>query len=60
MGEPPHIHVDRDDGYAKFWLDPVGLARSRNFRAHELAEIRRKVEQGAQWFLEQWHDYFES
>jgi hypothetical protein len=34
--EPPHIHVDRDDDYAKFWLDPVALASNRGFRAHEL------------------------
>jgi len=24
--EPPHIHVDRDDLSAKFWLNPVQLA----------------------------------
>jgi len=24
--EPPHVHVDRDDQSAKFWLDPVALA----------------------------------
>ena len=23
LAEPPHIHVDRDDRSAKFWLDPV-------------------------------------
>ena len=26
--EPPHVHVDRDDLSAKFWLDPVALARN--------------------------------
>jgi len=26
--EPPHIHAERDDGEAKFWLDPVRLDRS--------------------------------
>ena len=26
--EPPHVHVDRDDQSAKFWLDPVALASS--------------------------------
>ena len=26
--EPPHIHVERDDKIAKFWLDPVRLQRS--------------------------------
>ena len=24
-GEPPHIHVERDDCEAKFWLDPMRL-----------------------------------
>ncbi|MGH8602778.1 MAG: DUF4160 domain-containing protein [Gammaproteobacteria bacterium] len=23
--EPPHIHVEREDKGAKFWLDPVRL-----------------------------------
>ena len=27
--EPPHIHVERDRCTAKFWLDPIQLARSR-------------------------------
>ncbi len=26
--EPPHIHVERDQSTAKFWLDPVQLARA--------------------------------
>ena len=25
--EPPHIHVERDQSTAKFWLDPVQVAR---------------------------------
>ena len=23
--EPPHVHVERDENLAKFWLDPVRL-----------------------------------
>ncbi|MGH2758625.1 MAG: DUF4160 domain-containing protein [Actinomycetota bacterium] len=23
--EPPHVHVERDDDQAKFWLQPVAL-----------------------------------
>ncbi|MDP3297850.1 MAG: DUF4160 domain-containing protein, partial [Thermodesulfovibrionia bacterium] len=26
--EPQHIHVERDDKIAKFWLDPVRLQSS--------------------------------
>ncbi|GAB4114780.1 MAG: hypothetical protein Tsb0027_04130 [Wenzhouxiangellaceae bacterium] len=38
--EPPHIHVDRDNRSAKFWLQPVALARNLGFPAHELRQIR--------------------
>ncbi len=29
--EPQHIHVERDDKIAKFWLDPVRLQSSGGF-----------------------------
>ncbi|HEX9646771.1 MAG TPA: DUF4160 domain-containing protein [Alphaproteobacteria bacterium] len=29
--EPAHIHVERDDNVAKFWLDPVRLQGSGGF-----------------------------
>jgi hypothetical protein len=29
--EPPHVHVARDDCYAKFWLDPARLDQSTGF-----------------------------
>ncbi len=35
--EPPHVHVDRDDLSAKFWLNPIRLASNLGFRAHETA-----------------------
>ncbi|HXK59356.1 MAG TPA: DUF4160 domain-containing protein [Acidobacteriota bacterium] len=30
--EPIHVHVDKGDAYAKYWLRPVTLVRSRAFR----------------------------
>lgn len=30
-GEPPHIHVDKEGCSAKFWLEPVELAKNRGF-----------------------------
>ena len=56
--EPPHIHVDRDDFSAKFWLNPVQLAANFGFRAHELREII-VFEQQAR-FLEAWNEFFGS
>lgn len=34
--EPPHMHVDRDNRSANFWLQPVALARDVGFSAKEL------------------------
>ncbi|MGH7664252.1 MAG: DUF4160 domain-containing protein [Gemmatimonadaceae bacterium] len=35
--EPPHIHVEQAERYAKFWLSPVLLADARGFRSNELS-----------------------
>lgn len=58
--EPPHVHVTAGDKVAKFWLEPVELQSSKRFRAHEINQVRKMVEQHAAQFLEAWHDYFES
>ena len=55
--EPPHIHVDRDDQSAKFWLSPVGLAGNIGFSATELNRILQIVEEHRGSLLEAWDDY---
>lgn len=56
--EPPHVHVDRDNDSAKFWLEPIGLARNLGFRAHELREIERIIRNHQQELLEAWNGWF--
>ncbi len=58
--EPPHIHVRRDNGFAKLWLDPVELQSSGNFSRPELRQILQIVEQNQARFLEEWNGYFDS
>lgn len=41
LAEPPHVHVKKQGGEAKFWMESLTLAESRGFREHELNEIRR-------------------
>jgi len=41
--EAPHVHVDRESFSAKFWLEPVSLARNLGFSANELRKIERIV-----------------
>jgi hypothetical protein len=56
--EPPHIHVDRDDRSAKYWLQPVSLARNFGFKVHELRRIEVIVNEHEWEFLEAWHEHF--
>jgi hypothetical protein len=58
--EPPHVHVDRDDQSAKFWLDPVALARNLGFGPVELRRVHRLVEENRNSLLEKWHERFPS
>ena len=55
--EPPHVHVDRDNLSAKFWLRPVGLARNLGFAPVELRKILAMVVKRQTAFLEAWHGY---
>jgi hypothetical protein len=56
--EPAHIHVKASGDQAKFWLHPIALASNYGFRAHELAEIRRTIEQHQKELMEAWNEYF--
>jgi len=58
-GEAEHIHVERDDSVAKFWLTPVRLDRSGGFNRSELLHIHRIVEEHQSALLEAWRDYFQ-
>jgi hypothetical protein len=56
--EPPHIHVENADATAKYWLDPVVLARSRGFRARDLTRLRAEIIERRHEFLEAWNAHF--
>ncbi len=56
--EPPHVHVRRERKLAKFWLDPVGLATSTGFSAHELRRIEGIIGERRSSLVESWHEFF--
>lgn len=56
--EPPHVHVERDDCDAKFWLDPVRFARSQGFAANEINRIEKIVVENQEALLEGWNEFF--
>ena len=56
--EPPHVHVERDDRIAKFWLDPIRLQGSGGFSRVELARIEKLVSDHRVQLGEAWNEYF--
>ncbi len=56
--EPPHVHVERDDKEAKFWLNPVRLQKNKGFNSSEINRIQKIVEEYQKSLLEKWNDFF--
>jgi hypothetical protein len=57
-GEPPHVHVRRENMAAKFWLEPVAFERAGGFSRVELNAIARLVQAHRQRFLKSWYEFF--
>ncbi|MFQ6030430.1 MAG: DUF4160 domain-containing protein [Dehalococcoidia bacterium] len=58
--EPQHVHIERDDRIAKFWLDPIRLQRSGGFSRNEIARIQRLILENHSQIVEAWNVYFHS
>jgi Domain of unknown function (DUF4160) len=52
--------VDRDDQSAKFWLDPVSLARNLGFKPKELRVIEKMVFENQETLLDGWREHMGS
>jgi len=49
--------VEREKNTCKFWLEPIGLARSHGFSARELNVIRRTITTHRVAIMEAWHEH---
>ncbi|MBI5214193.1 MAG: DUF4160 domain-containing protein [Ignavibacteriae bacterium] len=56
--EPPHVHVQRENFTAKFWIEPTILQRNNGFARTEISRIRTIVEEQKEHFLKAWNEYF--
>jgi hypothetical protein len=56
--EPHHIHIERDDKVAKFWLDPIRLQNSGGFNRLELRHVYSIIEENREFLMEAWNEYF--
>jgi hypothetical protein len=58
LQEPAHVHVDPERFSAKFWLQPLSLARNLGFGARELRRIQSLLEDHQAELLEVWYGDF--
>jgi uncharacterized protein DUF4160 len=56
--EPRHVHIERDDRIAKFWLEPIRLQSSGGLSRIEIARIERLVSDHREVLMEAWDEYF--
>ena len=59
--EPRHMHVDRENMSAKFWLDPdVSLAKNYGFKRKELRNIERIIRDNLERLRNEWDAFCHS
>jgi hypothetical protein len=56
--EPQHVHVERDNNLAKFWLDPVRLQTRGGFSGSEIGRIQNLVEDNRETLVRSWDEFF--
>jgi hypothetical protein len=56
--EPAHVHVEREDRVAKFWLDPVRLHRSGGLKRTEIRDVLGILLGHRDQLMEAWNEYF--
>jgi len=57
--EPPHIHVEKDNAEAKFWLRPaVCVAYNDGYDAHALSQLLWIVTANRDRIERTWNEFF--
>jgi hypothetical protein len=56
-----HVHVQRANGDAKFWLEPtLELAENYGLRAREIRTARNLIEEHHDEIIRRWQEHFGS
>jgi hypothetical protein len=56
--EPPHVHVERDDNVAKFWLEPIRLQSSGGFNRSEINRLIKMIQENQEILMRSWDEFF--
>ncbi len=57
--EPIHVHVEKGEKYAKFWIKPIALTYNYKFNNSDLNHIIRIIEKYRVKIEEKWNEYFD-
>jgi len=56
--EPPHVHVEKGDGWGKYWIDPVSKNYMYNFTPKEEKRVDQIVRDEQDNFKNKWNEFF--
>ena len=56
LDEPAHVHAGKEGQEAKYWLDPVRMARAGRFKPVDLREIERIIRDNLDFLLNAWQE----
>ena len=56
--EPIHVHVEKGNATAKFWVSPVRLERSNGFSRKDLSKIHDIINEKKTVIKRRWNEFF--
>lgn len=56
-GEPPHIHITKDQCTAKFWLPDAELAYNDGFKHNEIRRMYEGIIEHCDLLLAAWNEH---
>lgn len=57
-GEPPHVHIFRDNAEAKIWLQRLEVEWNHGYNQRELNRVLELTRQNQAKLPEMWHEHF--
>ncbi len=58
--ERPHVHVQCEDGEAKFWLEPeIGVAKNYGLSPTQISEIVKVLKERKDEISDKWREHFQ-
>ncbi len=58
-GEPPHVHINKGNGSAKYWLEPEAAEEyAYGFKLKERRDIKKLVKEHYNFLIKKWYEHF--